>query len=214
MCEGEGESIMDADIDFHIPDYEEFRKGYELYNHRENRGPIYFEALGVVSENWGNPENMAKGVGIIIRGWNYLYSNYAFDGLVSCISTDLAVLSDLKNKNIEELSDVDEHTIKGLFNRFNEALKRQRDGRKSPVSVAKALCLFAPNFLPLWDSNIAFKYDCFYFSDSADDPYFRFCKKMKIMAWHVRNYAPNPDDRSLLKRIDEYNYSRYTMHWI
>jgi hypothetical protein len=120
----------------------------------------------------------------------------------------------LKDKQIETLSESDGDTIKNVFNQFNEALKRESDNRKSPVSVAKALCLFATKFLPLWDSNIAFKYNCFYFSDSADDPYFRFCKKMKIMAGHVRNYVPNPDDRSLLKRIDEYNYSKYTMHWI
>ena len=205
---------MNEYVDFHIPDCDEFRKGYEIYNKQENRGRIYFEALAVVSENWGNPEDMARGIGIIIRGWNYRYSNYDFDGLVSCINTNLAVLNDLRFKNIEALSDDDGGTIKDLFSRFNEALKRQRDGRRSPVSVAKALCLFAPNFLPLWDSKIADKYDCFYFSDTADDPYLRFCKKMKILAEHVKNYVPCSDDRSLLKRIDEYNYSKYTMHWI
>ena len=131
-----------------------------------------------------------------------------------CIDRNLAILNEWKDENIEALSESDEDTIKNLFNQFNEALKRKSDNRKSPVSVAKALCLFATNFLPLWDSNIAFKYNCFYFSDSADDPYFRFCKKMKIMAEKVREFVPDPDDRSLLKRIDEYNYSKYTMHWI
>ncbi len=209
-----GETQLNEYIDFHIPDCDEFRRGYEIYNERENRGRIYFEALTVVLENWGNPEDMAKGVGIIIRGWNYLYSNYDFNGLVSCINAHLAILNDLRYKNIEALSDDDGDTIKDLFIRFNEALKRQRDGRRSPVSVAKTLCLFAPNFFPLWDRNIAFEYDCFYFSDSADGPYIRFCKKMKILAEHVKNYVPCPDDRSVLKRIDEYNYSKYTMHWI
>ncbi len=44
--------------------------------------------------------------------------------------------------------------------------------------------------------------------------YFDFCKKMQIMAEKVRSYVPIPDDRSLLKRIDEFNYAKYTMHWI
>jgi hypothetical protein len=157
---------------------------------------------------------MARGVGIIIRGWNYLYSNFDFDALVNCIDSNLTILNKFRTRDIQTLSENDEDTVKSLFNQFNNALKRKSDNRKSPVSVAKALCLFATNFLPLWDSNIAFKYDCFYFSDSADDPYFRFCKKMKIMAEHVRHYVPNSDDRSLLKRIDEYNYSKYTMYWI
>jgi len=205
---------MNGDIDFHIPDYDEFRRGYEVYNERENKGKIYFEALAVVYQNWGTSYDMARGVRIIIRGWNYLYSNFNFDELVNCIERNLPTLNELKDKNIEALSENDGGTIKNVFNQFNETLKRESDNRKSPVSVAKALCLFAPNFLPIWDSNIAFEYNCFYFSDSADDPYFRFCQKMKIMADKVRNFVPNPDDRSLLKRIDEFNYSKYTMHWI
>jgi hypothetical protein len=80
--------------------------------------------------------------------------------------------------------------------------------------VAKSFNLLAPNFLPLWDSKIAPKYNCFYwFSESAGKKYFDFCKKMQIMAENVRTYVPFPDDRSLLKRIDEFNYSKYTMHW-
>jgi len=154
---------MNGNIDFHIPDSDEFRRGYEVYNERENKGRIYFEALAVVSENWGNPENMARGVDIIIRGWNYLYSNYDFNGLVSCINTNLPILNELRYKNIEALSEDEGDIIKDLFSEFNEALKRKRDGRRSPVSVAKALCLFATNFLPLWDSKIADEYDCFIF---------------------------------------------------
>ena len=75
---------MNGDIDFHIPDYDEFRRGYEVYNEREIKGQIYFEALAVVSQQWGAPYDMARGVRIIIRGWNYLYSNFDFDALVNC----------------------------------------------------------------------------------------------------------------------------------
>jgi len=61
---------------------------------------------------------------------------------------------------------------------------------------------------------ITYRYSCSYLSDIADDPYFRFCKKMKIIAEKAREFVPDPDDRALLKRIDEYNYSKYTIHWI
>lgn len=205
---------MNQEIDFYLPNYEEFRRGYEIYNQRERRGLIYFEALSVVSNNWGNPYAMARGVQIIIRGWNYLYSNFDFDVLVKCIDKNLIILNELKDRDIQKLSEDDNDTIKNLFNQFNDALKRLIDNQKSPVSVAKAFCLFAPKFFPLWDSSIALNYRCLYFSDYADEPYFRFCKKMKIMAEHVKHYVPNPDDRSLLKRIDEYNYSKYTMNWL
>jgi len=106
---------MNGNIDFHIPDSDEFRRGYEVYNERENKGRIYFEALAVVSENWGNSENMARGVDIIIRGWNFLYSNYDFNGLVSCINTNLPILNELRYKNIEALSEDKGDIIKDLF---------------------------------------------------------------------------------------------------
>ena len=205
---------MNEHVDFHIPDCDEFRRGYEVYNERERRGFVYFEALSIVSENSENPLGMAQGVNRLIRSWNRFFANFDLNGLVNCIDRNLSVLDGYRARDIESLSDNDEDGIKDLFNEFLDALKRTSDNAKSPVSVAKALSLFAPNFLPIWDSNIAFGYNCFYFSDSADDPYFRFCQKMKIIADKVQNFVPNHDDRSLLKRIDEYNYSKYTMHWI
>lgn len=205
---------MNGDIDFHIPDCEEFRRGYEIYNEREKRGFVYFEALSTVSENWGNPSGMAQGVNRLIRSWNRFFANFDLNGLANCIDRNLSILNRYRARDIESLSDGDENGIKNLFNQFLDALKRKSDSVKSPVSVGKSFILFAPDFLPLWDSNIAFSYGCFYFSDTAEDPYFRFCKKMKIMAEKVREFVPDPDDRSLLKRIDEYNYSKYTMYWI
>ena len=205
---------MNGDTDFQIPDCEEFRRGYQIYNEREKRGFVYFEALSTVSENWGNPSGMAQGVNRLIRRWNRFFANFDLNGLANCIDRNLSILNGYRARDIESLSDSDENKIKNLFNQFLDALKRTSDSVKSPVSVGKSFILFASNFLPLWDSMIAFRYGCSYLSDIADGPYFRFCKKMQIMAEHVRNFVPDPDDRSLLKRIDEYNYSKYTMHWI
>ena len=119
-----------------------------------------------------------------------------------------------KGKHILDLSEADDDRIRQLFQKLLQALKREADGALSPVSVAKAFGLLAPNFLPIWDSTIADRYDCWYFSDMAEVPYLRFCHKMKLFSERVRHYAPQPDDRALLKRIDEYNYAKYTMGWI
>jgi hypothetical protein len=205
---------MAEQIDFHIPDCDEFREGYEKYNQLEKFGPIYFEVLKIVSDNWGDPTAMARGIERLIRGWNRFYAHFDFSKLADCINRDLDVLSQLRTRDIGSFTDSDESTVQTLFNDFLEALRRKDDNVASAVSVAKALSPLATKFLPLWDSKIAPAYGCFYLADSADTSYINFCKKMKLLAEKVADCVPHPDDRSLLKRIDEYNYSKHTKHWI
>lgn len=114
---------------------------------------------------------------------------------------NLPYITKLRNRNIESLCDSDLKAIEDLFNQFVRALRRKIDGRMSPVSVAKSFSLLAPDFLPIWDSNIAFTYNCFYFSETAGKEYFDFCKKMQVVAENVKSYVPRPDDRSLLKEL-------------
>ena len=205
---------MGNNPDFYIPTREEFCRGYEIYNEREKRGFVYFEALELVSEGWGNYQLMAKGIQRLIRSWNRFYSNFSFSDLVHCLENNIEILETYRNRDIINLSEDDDENVRELFKQMLKALRRERDGALSPVSVAKAFGILAPNFLPIWDSNIAFKYDCLYLSDMADMPYVRFCHKMKLMAENVKYFVPSQDDRALLKRIDEYNYSKYTMYWI
>ena len=110
---------MDARIiNFHIPDCEEFRKGYELYNEKEKKGALYFEALSTISRSWGDPIGMAEGVSVLIRGWNYLFANFDLDKLVNCIKSNLAVIEEFRGRNIGSLSETDEHKMETLFNEF------------------------------------------------------------------------------------------------
>jgi len=157
---------------------------------------------------------MESGVGLIIRGWNRFYSRYDQSAVVESIARNMNLLATLRPRRIDSLSDHDFGMISSIFNDFYESLKRQGDNRRSAVSVAKALSLFAPHFFPIWDSNIAWKYNCLYVDNNGDVQYLHFCKKMKLLSARVRDYVPEHDDRPLLKRIDEYNYSKYTMHWI
>lgn len=205
---------MTENPNLHIPSQEEFRRGYEAYDQREKRGFVYFEALGAVTDNWGNPELMARGIRRLIHSWNRFYANFNFSNLTHFIDDNLEDLSMYKGRHIFELCETDDDRIRKLFQKLLQALKREADGGLSPVSVAKAFGLLAPDFLPIWDSKIADKYDCWYFSDMAESPYLRFCHKMKMLSERVQSFVPHPDDRALLKRIDEYNYAKYTMSWI
>jgi hypothetical protein len=70
--------------------------------------------------------------------------------------------------------------------------------------------LLAPGFLPLWDNPIAGAYDQILWPTT----YIAFCWQMKELASAVQRYVENPDDRTILKRVDEFNYAVYTKRWV
>ena len=84
--------------------------------------------------------------------------------------------------------------------------------KKSPVSAAKALHLLVPKFFPLWDDKIARAYGCYY-GERPADKYIAFCNITKIMAEKLKDCEIR-SDRTLIKLIDEYNYSKYTKEWV
>jgi hypothetical protein len=84
--------------------------------------------------------------------------------------------------------------------------------RRSSVSVSKALHLLAPEFFPLWDEKIARAYGCYYAINPAQK-YISFCKITKNIAEKVKDYKIR-SDRTIIKLIDQYNFSKYTKNWI
>jgi len=202
----------------HIPNCNEFLNGMNAYERNEQRGHDYFLALNHVQQNWGNPEDMSQGIGILLRSWHqgfYRFGNYDRNLLIECVGQNFETINKFRDRDISSLSDSDTSEIKMIYNQFLEALRG--GNRRSPVAVAKSLNLLSPNFLPLWDSDIALAYGYVWggvLTDFTDDDYVSFCWKMKEMAERIQGCLPNPDDRSHLKRIDEYNYSKYTKGWI
>jgi len=199
--------------EIYLPPCSEFIEGYQIYNQKERRGPIWFDALRIVQDNWGNSHRMSEGVRLIINGWNRFYAGYDNEALADAINSGLGTLATFRHREITSFIEKDKAYLLEIFELFQEALKRTNDGRKSPVSVAKALSLFAPNFLPIWDSNIAFAYG-FVYVYGGSNQYLGFMACMKLFAEHVSVCVQKDDDRPLLKRIDEFNYSKYTMHWV
>jgi len=106
-------------------------------------------------------------------------------------------------------------TISRLEENEIEKLKEYNLIMKSPVAVAKALHLLAPNFFPLWDDRIAKVYGCYYNSYPAEK-YIRFMGLMRKFVEKARDYVvlSNYQNKTLLKLIDEFNYSKYTKGWI
>lgn len=109
-------------------------------------------------------------------------------------------------------------TISKLGGTERKYLEDKKLIMRSPVAVAKTLHLLAPNFFPLWDNRIARKYRCYY-NENPAEKYVSFCKKIKEFVAKfkedevIRNYAKKLK-KTLIKLIDEYNYSKYTQGWI
>ncbi len=200
------------------PDRREFLKGCEEFKKHEERDAMYHIARFLVTYYWGKPRDMANGLGVLLITWNqafYRYGSFDYQKLENCISKNIRSLEEFSRRDISSLSASDEEDITVLFNEFLEALRiasGKLQGRRSPVAAAKALHLLAPCFFPVWDESIAHAYHCNY-SEHPAEKYLAFCGIMKISAKEVKSYTGR-SNKSLLKLIDEYNYSKYTKGWI
>jgi hypothetical protein len=201
-----------------IPHREEFQKGCKEFEKHEKRDAMYKVATFLISHFWGNTSDMADALGVLLLTWNqafYRYGIFNFDRLEKCITENYKKIKSFRDRDIFSLSNSDEGNIKSLFNKFLEALQidsGKMRGRKSPVAVSKTLHLLAPKFFPLWDEKIARAYNCYY-NVNPSEKYVLFCKITKAIAEEVKNYI-SLSEKTLIKLIDEYNYSKYTQEWI
>ena len=197
----------------------EFRRGYLEFQAREPRDAMYKTATFLVQHFWGRPRDMADGMGVLLLTWNqafYRYGFFDFALLEDALRVNMDVIEDLRPRNILSLAEADEPTITRLFLAFLDAL-RIKEGKKkdcrSPVAVAKALHLLAPDFLPIWDDEIARVYGCRY-NLHPERKYLAFAYEMQGLARRLQEHVPPDGGRTFLKLIDEYNYAKYTKHWI
>jgi hypothetical protein len=180
---------------------------------------MYKTATFLVEHFWGRPRDIADGMGVLLLTWNqafYRYGSFDFALLEEALRANMALIEGLRPRRILSLVEADEPKIKRLFLAFLDAL-RIKEGKKkdckSPVAVAKALHLLAPNFLPLWDDKIARANDCYYHVH-PDQKYVAFAYKMQSLARRLQEHVPPDCGRTFLKLIDEYNYAKYTKGWI
>ena len=127
----------------------------------------------------------------------------------SRINNAVDFIVDSKKDSIEiSISELDFDDQEKLYS-LNEKMKIIK---RSPVSVSKALHLLSPEFFPLWDDKISRAYGCYY-NENPAQKYILFCKNTRTIADKVKEYKIR-SDRTIIKLIDEYNYSKYTKKWI
>jgi len=196
----------------------EFYKGIEEFEKREKRDAMYKVATFIISHYWGRPFDMANGLGVLLLTWNqafYRYGNFDFDKLERYIDINFKELENFRKRRITSLLESDEKDITDLFREFLEALQIDSgiiQGRTSPVAVSKALHLLAPDFFPIWDQKIAKAYGYNYYKN-PEKKYFSFCRIIKDVADKVEDYVVR-SDKTLVKLIDDYIFSKYTGGWI
>jgi hypothetical protein len=173
---------------------------------------VYFTALKGLTQGRGRPDAMAEAIWLLLKSWHHAFYRFGMFDLAllrQCIEGNLGVLTLIRSRSIDSLSREDEELIATLFSEFTSALRGPR--AESQVAPAKSLHLLAPGFLPLWDNPIAFRYGWLLMRSRE---YVSFCWQMKELAAAVTAYLLSPDDRTVLKRIDEFNYSVYTKGWV
>ena len=184
----------------------------------EGRDSMYRVATFLLREWWGQHEKMVDALAVLLLTWNgafYRGATFKKERLERCLRENWHLIQRFRRRDIRSLGRADHPSVEELFLAMLKALER-RGGKvaraRSPVGTAKALHLLAPQFFPIWDSAIAWQYRC----DYTDDPvqaYLRFCGIMQRL---VRDLAPRVKQTAepMLKRIDEYNYAKYTQGWI
>jgi hypothetical protein len=188
-----------------IPNRDEFLAGVAAY---DGNNCVYFEGLAGLQEGWGDPAKMADAIWPLLRNWHadfYRYGSGNPQAIASAIEQSIDSLNALRGRTIDTLCAADEPAIRTLFWAFAKATGRtnSKGFQASSVGAVKAMHLLLPGLLPLWDTAISDRYHC----DQDAFGYIKFCRIMREFAAAVRPYLPIPDDRSILKRIDEFNYS-------
>jgi hypothetical protein len=199
-------------------DPHEVKAGSDAFRAHEKRDAIYKVSTFLVDYFWGDPSQMADALGVLLLVWNnafYRYGLFDYGALEKVLRANMDGLNKFRKRDIESLNGKDEGPITALFGAFLEGLAiadGKSKGSRSPVSVAKALHLLAPRFFPLWDDRIAKGYRCHYSHDPSGK-YIQFMKISKAMAEGLRGKVDTRES-TLLKVIDEYNYSKFTKGWI
>lgn len=191
----------------------DLERGAAAFEQREGRDSMYRVATFLLDRWWGRHAEMADALAVLLLTWNqafYRYGRFEHELLKECLVKRWSAIDGFRLRNISGLTHEDHAVVRELFSDLLLALANSKG--RSPVAVAKAMHLLAPGFFPIWDAAIAKAYGCGYYRNPSD-AYLKFCEKTEKVVRSLAATAPNPT-KTLLKRIDEYNYARFSKGWI
>lgn len=197
--------------------------GCRTFEAQEPRDSMYRVSTFLVREWWGDPARLVEALSVLLLVWNANF--YRFGGgfneqtLEDCLRQNQSTINNFRERDISSFNEADYADTQSLFISLSEALKRAKDGVESPVSAGKALHLLAPNYFPLWDQYIAPAYHCPYINELPSVAYIAFAQRIRSLVVLLRAELTTDQSarkewlskKTVLKRIDEYNYVNYTL---
>ena len=190
----------------------EIKKARSVFEANEPRDLFYRAATELVRLAVDNKTSLsvADALAVLLQTWNRSYYRFRKLDVGHFKKLDLLYrkhrrrLTSYRNRAIERLRDDERPIVCDLFQEF--------EGVLGPVGAAKALHLLAPTFFPLWDRAIARAYDNALGKAGTNGPrYWQFMVIARRQSLELK--GNNFDCGNILKRIDEYNYCKFTKRW-
>jgi hypothetical protein len=195
-----------------LPTWEQLEKARTLFEAYEPRDLFYRAATELVSLALEGKTTLsvAEALAVLLQTWNsqrYRYDHFDaehFRELEVVVSLHRSTVAAFRLRSIMKFTTGEFQVISDVFTAFELVL--------GPVGAAKALHLLAPQFFPLWDRAIAKFYGISLGKAGQNSGgYLQF---MTIAVSQIAQLKGNNECSGLLKRIDEFNYCRFTKGWL
>jgi hypothetical protein len=193
----------------------DLKKAHSIFRTKEPRDLFYRAATELVRlalEDSNSSLPVADALAVLLQTWNSAYYRFRkpdmknhYRRIDSVYDKHRKTLSSVRCRTIEDLHDDEKPIIKNIFRDFEVVL--------GPVGAAKALHLLAPSFFPIWDRAVATKYKVTLGEAGTNaNRYWRFMEIARFQCLKLKGKIS--DSANLLKRIDEYNYCKFSRHWM
>ena len=195
-----------------LPALEQLERARTLFENYEPRDLFYRAATELVTLALEGKTTLsvAESLAVLLQTWNSQYYRFLsfnaehFQALEAVVSSHRSTVVAYRPRSIMSFTTEEYQVISDVFTAFELVL--------GPVGAAKALHLLAPQFFPLWDRKIAKSYGISL--DSAGQNSVEYLRFMTIAVSQVAQLNCNDKYDGLLKRIDEFNYCRFTKGWL
>jgi len=190
-----------------MPSRREIERAHAVFQAREPRDLFYKAATELIrlSDTGASSLSLAEALAVLLQTWNRAFYQFRggfketdFTALEALLSNTAPSLSQFRRRDIAGLSEGDSDVIEELFDKFADVL--------GPVGAAKSLHLLAPRFFPIWDRTIANTYGFHLPSGDWGGDYVTFMAICRAQCSHLATMNVSEP----LKRMDEYNYCRFT----